>query len=127
MEELIKEYVKENNIIGYLSFKLDYRGIKNKITQTDFKSEDYINTLISQNIDLYNYNLAVKNEDVNKIQEYIYDVDFNIIINKDLTIDLEDLQEGYLGGKNSYENFCDIMSANERIDHYYDDWFFSEC
>lgn len=127
MEKRIKEYVKENNIIGYLSYELDYEGIKNKILQANFKGKDYIDTIITQNIDLYNYNLAVENEDVKKIAEYIYGVDFDIKINKDLTIDLEDLQNGYLGGKDTYENFCDIMSANERIDHYYDDWFFSEC
>ena len=127
MEELIEKYVKDNNIIGYLSYELDSDNIKNKISQADFKDKDYIDTLISQNIDLYNYNLAVKNEDINKIIEYIKEIDFNIMINSDLTIDLEDLQNGYLGGKDSYEDFTDIMSANTRIDHFYDDWFFSEC
>lgn len=131
MEELIKEYVKENNIVSYLSYSLDSENIKNKISQADFKDkdfkdEDYIDTLISQEIDLYNYNLAVENEDINKIIEYIQEVDFNIMINEDLTIDLEDIQGGYLGGKDSYEDFTDIMSANARIDHFYDDWFFSE-
>ena len=125
MEELIKEYVKENNIIGYLNYGIDYNNlkeilIKNTTLRTDDELEDEIYRMIQE----YNYNLAIETGDTNEIIKYIYGCEFDIEINKDGKIDLIDLPNVYLGGKDSYENFETIMGASGRLEgSFYRDYY----
>ena len=125
MEELIKKYVEENNIIGYLNWKLDSDNImkildKNYILESDETLEDEAYWIIQE----YNYNLAKEIGDTKKIADYIYGCEFDIIVNKEGKIDLKDLQGAYLGGGDSYENFETIMEASERLEgSFYRDYY----
>ena len=137
MENIVKDYVKKNNIQGYLNNCKDSGEIRKMITQdyinqfegdefddrtNDF--EDFLETQIFQHIDMYNYQKEKENEDIPRIIERIEGCDFTIMRDKDGTISLKDLQGGYLGGYESYEGFETIMDANDRIEHFYDDYYF---
>lgn len=130
--ENVKRYVKDNNIKSYLDYDLDYEELEKYITIEEHEKEkkcnenieeleDYIYTLI----DNYNYDLAMQNEDIKEILSLIYGCEFKIEINKNRTLDLIDLQEGYLGANyNSYENFEDIMECQARLcNTYFYDYF----
>jgi hypothetical protein len=62
------------------------------------------------------YVKAMNNEDLWYIVDLIYGCEFDIEINENGTINLIDLQEAYLGGADSYENFEDIFAACERLE-----------
>ena len=125
MEELIKKYVEENNIIGYLNWKLDSDNIMkildgNYTLEGDETLEDVAYWIIQN----YNYNLAKEIGDTKEIADYIYGCEFDIIVNKEGKIDLKDLQGAYLGGGDSYENFETIMEASERLEgSFYRDYY----
>lgn len=130
MEELIKEYVKENNIKSYINIE-DIQNIFQKLTdkqiqeiesnyEDDYTFEDIAYEIVSD----YNYRLAVENEDTNKLVDYIMGCEFDIKINKESKIDLIDLQGAYLGGGETYENFDTIMEANGRLEgSFYRDYY----
>ena len=118
MEEYIKNYVKDNNIKGYLSMDLDEEELlkhidkeERNITVICWNEEDYIYNKIAT----YNLQLALENEDIEEILWYIYDCEFDIDINKNGTLDMVDMQGAYLGGADSWENFDTISSAFDRI------------
>lgn len=136
LEKIVKKYAEDNNIKGYLYCK-DMEEIRKMITQeyinqfegdefddrtNDF--EDFLMTQIFQQIDLYNYIKEKENEDIPRIRERIEGCDFKILTDNEGKISLEDLQGGYLGGYDSYQDFETIMDANNRIEHFYDDYYF---
>ena len=125
----LDEYIKKENIKGYLSPKLDGEKLKEYVDNEEFEEEkkwsenvedeeDYI----YQQIDEYNYLKAFENEDINLLLEYIYGCEFDIEINKVGTLDLVDLQEVYLGGIDSYEGFEEITGIADRLSgsYFYD-------
>ena len=58
------------------------------------------------------------------IADYIQGCEFEIIVNKDGTITLKDLQGGYLGGYETYDNFKTIIKASERLEGaFYKDYY----
>ena len=137
MEDIVKNYVKKNNIQGYLSNCKDGGEIRKIIPQEyinqfegdDFDEttndfEDFLQTQIFQHIDMYNYLKEKENEDIPRIRERIEGCDFQILVDDEGKISLEDLQGGYLGGYESYQGFETIMDANNRIEHFYDDYYF---
>lgn len=133
MEKILERYAKENNIKGYLSYMLDYEKIIDSMSKKElekykgYDQNDYFETILNQYIDLYNYNLAKENEDIQMLQEFIEGCEFDIMINKDGTLDLKDLQYAYLGGVDTYEGFEDIESASGRLEgSFYNDYYFSE-
>ena len=133
MEKILERYAKENNIKGYLSYTLDYEKIIDSMSKKElekykgYDQNDYFETVLNQYIDLYNYNLAKENEDIQMLQEFIEGCEFDIMINKDGTLDLKDLQYVYLGGVDTYEGFGDIESASGRLeDSFYNDYYFDE-
>lgn len=121
----VEKYIKDNNIQGYLSSKLDTDKIEKYIKndkkemelfeeERDFNEnidtlEDYIYCLIEN----YNFELAMQNEDIEEMLEYIYGCEFDLEINKNGTLNLIDLQNVYLGG--GYSNFETIDSALGRL------------
>ncbi len=121
----VEKYIKDNNIKGYLDYDIDFEGLKKcftiqEITKgiielalgDDFQAEvDYICYLI----DTYNFNLAIQNQDINKMLYYIYGCEFEVEITENGKINLIDLQNAYLGGKESYINFETIESALGRL------------
>lgn len=122
MEEYIKNYVKDNNIKGYLSIGLDKEELLKYIDEEDFEEEKANNENIESEEDYiynkiatYNLLLALENEDIEELLYYIYNCDFNIEINKNGTLDIIDMQGAYLGGEDSWENFDTISSAFDRI------------
>ena len=125
MEELLKKYIEENNIKGYLNWKLDSKNMKkilekNHVLENDETLDDETYSIIQE----YNYKLAMETGDIKEIASYIYGCDFDIEINKDGKIDLIDLQGAYLGGLDTYENFDTIMSASERLEGcFYSDYY----
>lgn len=123
----VEKYIKDNNIKGYLSSALDTDKIA-KYIKNDKKEmklfeeernfnenidilEDYIYYLIEN----YNFELTMQNEDIEKMLDYIYGCEFDLEINKNGTLNLIDLQNAYLGGKESYINFETIDSALGRL------------
>lgn len=133
MEKILERYAKENNIKGYLSYTLDYEKIIDSMSKKElekykgYDQNDYFETVLNQYIDLYNYNLAKENEDIQMLQEFIEGCEFDIMINKDGTLDLKDLLNAYLGGVDTYEGFGDIESASGRLeDSFYNDYYFDE-
>ena len=128
MEELIKKYVKENNIKSYLTAE-DINKIYNLLNEKqinkikeDFPEDYRIEDIINLYIDEYNYILAMENEDIKRIMDYIMGCEFDIEINENGKIDLIDLQGAYLGG--NYDNFPDIISASERLEgSFYKDYY----
>ena len=133
MEKILERYAKENNIKGYLSYMLDYEKIIDSMSKKElekykgYDQNDYFETVLNQYIALYNYTLAMENEDLERIAEYIEGCEFDILINNNGTIDLKDLQEVYLGGMNSYENFETIFDASARLEgSFYNDYYFDE-
>lgn len=123
--ENIKKYIKDNNIQGYLSSGLDTDKIE-KYIKNDKKEmelfeqernfnenidtlEDYIYYLIEN----YNFELAMQNEDIEEMLDYIYGCEFDLEINQNGTLNLIDLQNVYLGG--GYSNFETIESALGRL------------
>ena len=123
MEELIEKYVKDNNIVSYLNYGIDYDNLKEiliNIIEDKEELEDEIYRIIQE----YNYNLAIETGDTNEIIKYIYGCEFDIEVNKDGKIELKDLQGAYLGGADSYENFETIMEASERLEgSFYRDYY----
>lgn len=122
MEEYIKNYVKDNNIKGYLSMDLDEEELLKHIDEEDFEEEKANNEHIESEEDYiynkiatYNLQLALENEDIEEILWYIYDCEFDIDINKNGTLDMVDMQGAYLGGEDSWENFDTISGAFDRI------------
>lgn len=123
----VEKYIKDNNIQGYLSSALDTDKIAKYIKndkkemklfeeERDFNEnidtlEDYIYCLIEN----YNFEIAMQNEDIEKMLDYIYGCEFDLEINKNGTLNLIDLQNAYLGGKESYINFETIDSALGRL------------
>lgn len=123
--KVLNEYVKNNNINGYLSNSLDSNNLQTYINnnQEEIKNfeeeksfndnvdtlEDYIYCLIEN----YNYDLTIKNQDIEKMLDYIYGCEFDLEINQNGTLDLIDLQGAYLGG--NYSNFETIESALGRL------------
>ena len=139
LEDIVRKYAEDNNIQGYLSNCKDGGKIRKMITQEyinqfegdefDDRTNDFENflmTQIFQQIDLYNYIKEKENEDIPRIIERIEGCDFTIMRDTDGTISLEDLQGGYLGGVDSYQGFETILEANDRIEHFYDDYYFDE-
>ena len=121
-EEYIKNYVKDNNIKGYLSVDLDKEELLKHIDKEDFEEERANNENIESEEDYiynkiatYNLQLALENEDIEELLYYIYNCDFNIEINKNGILDIIDMQGAYLGGEDSWENFDTISSAFGRI------------
>lgn len=128
MEELIKKYVKENNIIGYINTEDIENMFKNlteeqiyeieKNFEEDYSRMDIICSIVAE----YNYNLAKEIGDTKEIADYIYGCEFDIIVNKEGKIDLKDLQGAYLGG--NYDNFDTIIEASERLEgSFYRDYY----
>lgn len=123
--KVLNEYVKNNNINGYLSNSLDSNNLQTYINnnQEEIKNfeeeksfndnvdtlEDYIYYLIEN----YNYDLTIKNQDIEKMLDYIYGCEFDLEINQNGTLDLIDLQGAYLGG--NYSDFETIESALGRL------------
>ena len=123
----VEKYIKDNNIKGYLSSALDTDKIEKYIRndkkemelfekERDFNEnidtlEDYIYCLIEN----YNFEIAMQNEDIEKMLDYIYGCEFDLEINKNGTLNLIDLQNAYLGGIESYINFETIDSALGRL------------
>lgn len=121
----VEKYIKDNNIKGYLSSALDTDKIEKYIKndkkemklfeeERDFNEnidtlEDYIYCLIEN----YNFELAMQNEDIEEMLDYIYGCEFDLEINKNGTLNLIDLQNAYLGGE--YSNFETIESALGRL------------
>ena len=121
----VEKYIKDNNIKGYLSSALDTDKIEKYIKndkeemelfeeERDFNDnidtlEDYIYYLIEN----YNFELAMQNEDIEEMLDYIYGCEFDLEINENGTLDLIDLQGVYLGG--NYSNFETIESALGRL------------
>lgn len=121
----VEKYIKDNNIQGYLSSALDTDKIEKYIKndkkemklfeeERDFNEnidtlEDYIYCLIEN----YNFELAMQNEDIEEMLDYIYGCEFDLEINKNGTLNLIDLQNAYLGG--GYSNFETIESALGRL------------
>lgn len=128
IDELLEKYIKENNIKSYLILE-DIKNIFQKLTdeqieeiknnyERDYSFEDIAYEIISD----YNYRLAVENEDIETIINYILGCEFDIEINKDGKIDLIDLQGAYLGG--NYDNFETIMEASGRLEgSFYRDYY----
>lgn len=120
--EMIEKYIKDNNIKGYLSMDLDFENLLKYIDYEDFEEEKANNEHIESEEDyiynriaIYNLGLALINEDIEILLDYIYGCEFEIDINKNGTLDIIDMQGGYLGGKDSWENFDTISSAFGRI------------
>lgn len=118
----LNEYIKKENILGYLSMDLDEEKLEQYVDNDEFEEEkswnenvedieDYIYKVIEE----YNYLKAFENEDTNFLLEYIYGCEFDLEINKDGTLDLIDLQEVYLGGVESYEGFEEITGVADRL------------
>lgn len=121
----VEKYIKDNNIKGYLSSALDTDKIEEYIKndkkemelfeeERNFNEnidtlEDYIYYLIEN----YNFELTMRNEDIEKMLDYIYGCEFDLEINKNGTLNLIDLQNMYLGG--NYSNFETIDSALGRL------------
>lgn len=125
----LNEYIKKENIIGYLSYKLDSEKLLKYINEDEFEEEKQYNEniedkedYISQEIQKYNYLKALDNQDIELLLDLIYGCEFDIEINKDGTLSLLDMQGAYLGGKESYENFKDINSVVDRLSgsYFYD-------
>lgn len=117
--EFIENYVKENNIKGYLCSN-DIEKMKKYLLRRDYEELDKdidmfndIEDLMMNHISTYNYRLAVENEDIDQMINYIYGCEFDIEINKEGKIDLIDMQGAYLGG--NYENFETIKEALGRL------------
>ena len=120
--EMIEKYIKDNNIKGYLSMDLDFENLLKYIDYEDFEEEKANNEHIESEEDyiynriaIYNLGLALINEDIEILLDYIYGCEFEIDINKNGILDIIDMQGGYLGGKDSWENFDTISSAFGRI------------
>lgn len=120
--EMIEKYIKDNNIKGYLSMDLDFENLLKYIDYEDFEEEKANNEHIESEEDyiynriaIYNLGLALINEDIEILLDYIYGCEFEIDINKNGTLDIIDMQGAYLGGKDSWENFDTISSAFGRI------------
>lgn len=120
--EMIEKYIKDNNIKGYLSMGLDFKNLLKYIDYEDFEEEKVNNEHIESEedyiynrIEIYNLGLALINEDIEILLDYIYGCEFEIDINKNGTLDIIDMQGAYLGGKDSWENFDTISSAFGRI------------
>lgn len=120
--EMIEKYIKDNNIKGYLSMGLDFKNLLKYIDYEDFEEEKANNEHIESEEDyiynriaIYNLGLALINEDIEILLNYIYGCEFEIDINKNGTLDIIDMQGAYLGGKDSWENFDTISSAFGRI------------
>lgn len=125
----LNEYIKKENIIGYLSYKLDSEKLLKYINEDEFEEEKQYNEniedkedYISQEIQKYNYLKALDNQDIELLLDLIYGCEFDIEINKDGTLSLLDMQGAYLGGKESYENLKDISSVVDRLSgsYFYD-------
>ena len=125
----LNEYIKKENIIGYLSYKLDSEKLLKYINKDEFEEKKQYNEniadkedYISQEIQKYNYLKALDNQDIELLLDLIYGCEFDIEINKDGTLSLLDMQGAYLGGKESYENFKDINSVVDRLSgsYFYD-------
>lgn len=120
--EMIEKYIKDNNIKGYLSMGLDFKNLLKYIDYEDFEEEKANNEHIESEedyiynrIEIYNLGLALINEDIEILLDYIYGCEFEIDINKNGILDIIDMQGAYLGGKDSWENFDTISSAFGRI------------
>ena len=121
MQENIKKYINKNNIKSYLTYN-DLEALKEYV---DIKRFEYakswhegvetIEDYILQEIEIYNYSLALENEDIGVLSSYIYGCDFDIEINKSGLLDLIDMQGAYLGGVESYENFENILDTLDRL------------
>ena len=120
--EIIERYIKNNNIIGYLSMKFDKEELLKYIDKEDFEEEKANNENIENEEDYiynkiatYNLQLALENEDIEELLHYVYGCEFDIEINKNGTLDIIDMQGAYLGGEDSWENFDTISSVFGRI------------
>ena len=120
--EMIEKYIKDNNIKGYLSMDLDFKNLLKYIDYKDFEEEKANNEHIESEEDyiynriaIYNLNLALINEDIEILLNYIYGCEFEIDINKNGILDIIDMQGAYLGGEDSWENFDTISGAFGRI------------
>lgn len=115
----MKKYAKDNNIKSYLKYDKDMYKYVN-IQDFEYKklyneNIETIDDYIFYEIENYNYNLAIENEDIMYLLKYIYGCEFDIEINKNGKINLIDLQNAYLGGAESYENFDTIQDALDRL------------
>lgn len=123
---VIEKYVKDNNKKTYLSGEDVNKLVE--IVSTDKKElikynneflvrdgieslEDYVSIFVEN----YNYDLTIKNQDIEEMLHYIYGCEFDLEINKNGKLNLIDLQNAYLGGKESYINFETIESALGRL------------
>lgn len=123
----VEKYIKDNNIKGYLSSALDTDKIEKYIKNDKkemklFEEERYFNENIDTLkdyiyylIENYNFELAMQNEDIEKMLYYIYGCEFKVEITENGKLNLIDLQNAYLGGKESYINFETIDSALDRL------------
>lgn len=126
-KDIINKYVKENNIIGYLNYGLDFENFikyldKEKIGKIlkDYRNEEeYFITLMEN----YNFELAFENKDIESLVDYIYGCEFDIDINKDGTLDLIDRQGAYLGDWESYQGFLTIEDIMYRLGIYLYDYY----
>lgn len=115
----MEKYAKDNNIKSYLKYDKDIYKYVN-IQDFEYKklyneNIETIDDYIFYEIENYNYNLAIENEDIMYLLKYIYGCEFDIEINKNGKINLIDLQGVYLGGAESYENFDTIQDALDRL------------
>lgn len=128
IDELLEKYVKENNIKSYIILQ-DIMNIFQTLTdkqveeiENDYDNEYTFEDIAYEIISDYNYRLAVENEDIETIINYILGCEFDIEINKDGKIDLIDLQGAYLGG--NYDNFETITEASGRLEgSFYRDYY----
>ena len=132
--DIFKKYVKDN-IQSYLTYQLDLKNLVKLMTKDDYKNmqetlfdeesfeteeESYIANLILK----YNYLLACENEDIERLQNLIYECEFDLEINENNKLDLIDMQGVYLGGFDSYEDFDTIADSCERLSGaYFQDYF----
>lgn len=130
MEELIKKYIKDNNIIGYINTEDIENMFKNLTEEQIYEieknfEEDYSRMdIICSIVEEYNYNLAKEIGDTKEIAGYIYGCEFDIMVDKEGKIYLKDLQGAYLGGVDTYENFETIIEASERLEgSFYRDYY----
>ncbi len=125
--DIINKYIKENNIIGYLNYGLDFKNLKkyinkeekNKILEEYETIDDYFSILI----DNYNFELAFENKDIENLLYYIYGCEFDIDVNQNGTLDLIDRQGAYLGDWESYQGFLTIEDIIYRLEIYLYDYF----
>lgn len=126
-KDIINKYVKENDIIGYLSYGLDFEKFLKYLDKENISEilknyrnkEEYFETLMEN----YNFELALENEDIEMLVDYIHGCEFDIDINKDGTLDLIDNLGAYWGDWESYQGFETIENIIYRLNIYLYDYY----